>query len=367
MKLQKIFLRGYKSIDNEGQTIDLGNITVLIGANGSGKSNFLSLFSTLNHMLTGNLQNYIAARGFADSFLHMGSEATRRFDAEFFLSDEKNEDVYRFTLAHSTGGAMSFVREEVEWHRTGAGSPFVKLLGNGHKESELAAHDDKTCSVVFHNLARIRMFHFHNTELTAKIRNNGYIEDDRYLRSDAGNLAAFLYAMQKNENRYYRRITDHVREIFPQFRDFDLKPSSANERYIGLNWRAEGSDLLWGPHQISDGSLRFMALVTLLLQPPERMPNVVVLDEPELGLHPSAILKLAALLKSVSYKTQIIVATQSAMLLNEMDPGDVCVVEFDRHKQSSEYRRVDADALANWLEDYTLSQLWEKNVLGGKP
>jgi predicted ATPase len=370
MKLNKISLQGYKSIGDESQTIELGDLTLLIGSNGAGKSNLISLFSMLNYLTTGALQNYIGARGFADSFLYMSSAKTTQMKIELCFFDQENRDVYRFVLAHAVGGSMVFTDETIEWQQKASEKPYVKSLGNGHQESLLesqAKDGDKACLVIQEHLSRLRTFHFHNTEITAKIRDKGFIEDNRYLRSDAGNLAAFLYAMQKNDNRYYQRIRSHIQEVFPQFEDFDLQPATLNPKYIELNWRSKGSDMLWGAHQISDGSLRFMALMALLLQPPRTMPNAIILDEPELGLHPSAIIKLSALLKSVSPKVQILVATQSAMLLNEISPDDVCVVEFDPRKQCSVYKKQDAKKLGDWLKDYTLSQLWEKNILGGKP
>ena len=368
MKLRKVSLKDYKSVDHEGQEVELGNLTVLIGGNGSGKSNFISLFALLNYMQTKSLQNYIAEHGYADSFLYMGADRTPAFEVSLLLEDERSTDTYSFRMAYAAGGILIFSKETIEWRQAGAGKPFSVSLGHGHRESLLRKDDnDATVSFVFHALSRIRAFHFHNTELTARIRNPGYIDDNRFLKSDAGNLAAFLYAMREKEEAYYRRIVRHVQEVFPQFLDFDLHPTSANEDYIRLNWRAEGTDVLWGPHQISDGSLRFMALATLLLQPATTRPDVIVLDEPELGLHPTAIAKLAALLRNASHDKQIIVATQSAALLSEMAPEDVRVVDYDRMRWRSLYRSLDPGALSDWLQDYSLGQLWEKNVLGGKP
>ncbi|GHS93210.1 chromosome segregation protein SMC [Synergistales bacterium] len=369
MKLSKVVLKGYKST-NETQEVNLGDLTIMIGANGSGKSNFISLFLLLNFLTSGGLQTHIASHGFADSFLYMGSAKTLRTEIELHFYDQENTDIYRFVLAYSVGGNMIFAEETIKWQKQQSKEPRIVLLGNGYRESSLkdrAMAGDRTCSVVYENLARVKTFHFHNTDLTAKIRDSGFIEDNQYLRDNAGNLAAFLYSMRENEYKYYQRIKNHIQEIFPQFEDFDLHPMSSNPKYINLNWRGKGSDMLFGAHQISDGSLRFMALITLLLQPPKTMPNTIILDEPELGLHPSAIIKLAALLKAASSKTQIIAATQSAMLLNEMSPDDVCVVNFDQQKQCSIYKRLEQEKLVDWLNNYTLGQLWEKNVLGGKP
>lgn len=132
-----------------------------------------------------------------------------------------------------------------------------------------------------------------------------------------------------------------------------------------LNWREKGRDYLFGPHQISDGTLRVIALATLLLQPEDMLPDVIVIDEPELGLHPYAIGVLAALFRKASHHCQLIISTQSAELLDYFDADEVIVV--NRKGESSEYRRLTTAELDTWLEDYSLSELWEKNVLGGGP
>jgi len=155
--------------------------------------------------------------------------------------------------------------------------------------------------------------------------------------------------------------------MVPQFADFDLEPSPDNEKYVRLNWREEGSDYLFGPHQLSDGSLRFMALTTLFMQPPEQRPHVIIVDEPELGLHPAAISALAGMVKAAPPKTQVLLATQSSRLVDEFSADQVMIVERDEKRPRSVFRRFREEDLRDWLERYCLSELWEKNVLGGRP
>ncbi|GAB4420690.1 MAG: hypothetical protein OHK0039_34550 [Bacteroidia bacterium] len=219
-------------------------------------------------------------------------------------------------------------------------------------------------------LKACQVFHFHDTSANARVRGQGYIEDNRYLNSDGGNLAACLFQLKENPETlpYYTKIVRYIQEVMPQFGDFDLAPNARNKSYITLNWRdRHHPQHLFGPHQISDGSLRFMCLAALLLQPQSLLPRVVVLDEPELGLHPSAIIYLAGMVKSASKHVQIVIATQSPRLVDEFGLEDIVVVERDSDARSSVFSHKDPDALAAWLEAYSLSELWEKNVIGGQP
>jgi predicted ATPase len=207
--------------------------------------------------------------------------------------------------------------------------------------------------------------HFQDTSEAAPIRRQCYKEDNRSLQPDAGNLAAYLYLLRETARPYYDRIVRTVQLAFPEFDDFDVGPLELNPRNVMLNWREVGRDKLFGPHDLSDGTLRFMALATLLLQPEERLPELILIDEPELGLHPSAMELLGGMLRSAAALTQVIVATQSVRLVDEFDPEDIVVTE--RWEGATAFRRLDPGPLAGWLEDYSIGELWEKNVVGGRP
>jgi predicted ATPase len=175
-----------------------------------------------------------------------------------------------------------------------------------------------------------RFFQFHDTSDTAHIRNNSYIERNKYLYSDAGNLPAYLYMLKNHSDKYrayYDRIVEKIRYVMPQFGDFALEPQEMNPANILLNWHEAADGYLFGPHQISDGALRFMALATLLLQPPERLPKIIIIDEPELGLHPQAIDLLGNMMVTAGRGAQIIAATQSPRLLDSFSCENVLVAE----------------------------------------
>lgn len=371
LKLTNIHLEGFKSVNGEGQDIPIGEITVLLGANGAGKSNLIAFFKMLNYMMTGALQIYIGESGFADSLLYYGSKKTPRLRASLTFSNADSEDTYHFALSHAAGDTLIFTEESFVWQKRDSDTPYVVQLDPGSKESRLVekGESDKTAAVISSLLKGCRVFQFHDTSKEAKIRNGGNIEDYKFLKSGGGNLAAFLYAMQQQEETrpYYQRIVRYVRMAMPQFHDFVLQPSLRNENKIILNWCELGSEYLFGSHQISDGSLRFMALATLLLQPPKTLPDVIVLDEPELGLHPAAISILAGMIRTASQHSQVLLATQSTRFVDEFDPENIVVVERDEKEKCSVYRRLDAATLAQWLERYSLSELWEKNIIGGRP
>jgi predicted ATPase len=380
MKLKSIHIKGYKSIEpREGAKLDVGAITILLGANGVGKSNLVSFFSMLNYMMSGSLQNFIAESGYADSFLYYGSKHTRQISLAIKFGDATTVAIYECTLTHAAGDILIFTEETLALLE-GNRPPYTFQLNTGGRETALltfvrnnsnGAQKESNIAMVFSKLlSACNVFHFHDTSVNAKIRGQGYLEDNQYLNHDAGNLAAFLYRLKENQetHSYYLKIVRYIQKTMPQFGDFELRPSERNNNYILLNWRAKNNpQYLFGPHQISDGSLRFMALATLLLQPPTLLPSVIVLDEPELGLHPSAIAYLAGMIKATSVAVQIIVATQSQRLVDEFELSNIVVVNQDKVSNATTFEYKNPDDLADWLDEYSLSELWEKNVIGGQP
>lgn len=372
LKLKSLYVKGFKSINNEGEDISFNDITVLLGANGAGKSNLVSFFSLINHMTSGGLQNWVAKNGFADSILFYGVKNTTRIEASLRFESDKEEDKYEFILSHAAGDNMIINEEKVTYRDKNQATPYVKTLDVGLKESSLSTklentNENRPTILLSSLLRKCRVFQFHDTSLTAHVRNKSYVEDNRYLKSDGGNLSAFLYNIQVNYPKYYDRIVRHLNSVIPHFRNFSLKPSTGNDKYIGLDWVSYNDDYLLGPHQISDGSIRFMCLTTLLLQPEELMPSVIIIDEPELGLHPSAISKLSGMIKIASKNAQIILATQSPNLVDNFALDDIIIVERDPVDGSSNFKKLDEGKLSQWLNEYTLSELWEKNVIGGQP
>ena len=369
-KLKNLEITGFKSI-GKPQSIDFSDINVLIGANGVGKSNLVSFFQMLNHTTTNGLQLFIGKQGYADSLLYYGSRTTERFTAKLSFENSEWNNEYEFALTHSFQGQMMFAYENVKStkHCYQGAMPRIPItLGAGHQESLLKEHASKiVVKILLSLLGRCRAYQFHDTSDKAFIRQPSAIDDNRFLKSDAGNLGAYLYTMRdrKTGYKYYQRIVDRIHKIMPQFEDFYLEPALENPNLIKLQWSAKGGQHIFGAHQISDGSLRFMALATLLLQHPDSLPNVIVIDEPELGLHPEALIDLVGMIKIAAQNSQIILSTQSSFLLDFFEPKDIIVVETK--DGSTEFNRLDQNKLSEWVKEYTMSELWEKNVIGGRP
>ncbi|MGL4943461.1 MAG: AAA family ATPase [Thermoguttaceae bacterium] len=365
LKLKELKLAGYKSFCG-GQTIPFGDVTVLLGANGAGKSNLVSFFNMLSFMMTGALQHYVGKQG-VEQLLFYGRKQTERIT--FVMEFDDDDTAYEIHLSYGLPDRL-FISGETVFQRQ-----MYDAIGIGVLESNLCSDTQPISRSLYSFLSKIKSYQFHDTSETAKIKDSGYVDDAKYLRHDAGNLAAFLKRLKETSEhkKYYDRIVRTIRRVMPQFGDFDLASLPGRKDYVRLNWNdVSGSDYPFDPHQISDGSLRFMALATLLLQPTDLLPKFIVLDEPELGLHPAALTELSALVRTASQHSQILLATQSTRLVDEFSPENIVVIEqeeydHDKRQQHSVVKKLNPDDLRDWLERYSLSELWEKNVLGGQP
>ncbi len=356
-------LSGWKSIrDTE---IQLRPLNVLIGANGSGKSNLVSFFKLLNEMIAGRLQVYVATAGGADALLHYGSNRTPTLNAKLRFTSDQGQVMYSLELVPVVGSnSLVFGEELIELQDKEGTRRRARLAG--FSETLLRGDNADAQEKVLHRwLSRCRVFHFHDTSLLGPMRRDCFIDANRFLYPDAANLPAMLYLYRERYPTAYRRIVAAVKAVAPFFEDFVLEPLRLNPRNIALHWRAKGAEYEFGPHQLSDGTLRAVALFTLLLQPEEDLPELIVLDEPELGLHPAALAVLADLLKATARHSQLLIATQSAALLDHFEVDDIVTVNL--RDGGSTFERLDPEGLKHWLEEYQLSELWERNVIGGGP
>lgn len=377
--LRRLILNGFKSI--KAMDLELRPLNVLIGANGAGKSNLVSFFKMLNEMMAGRLQQYIAGAGRAQSILYYGPKQTPQMEAQLEFALDSALNSYRQRLFHVAGDTLAFAEEILDYKKYDWQGPHKPplSLGAGHQETRIGEEADRgiqTAKVFRHLLNHCRVYHFHDTSPTARVRQYCYINDNRWLMHDAGNLAAFLLRLREDNVAVYQRIVKTIRLLAPYFTDFVLEPTGPNKKDIILNWLEDsgeltsvagtgGSDQLFGPHQLSDGTLRAMCLVTLLMQPEDELPDLIIVDEPELGLHPYALNLIASLFKKASHNCQVLISTQSSSFLDSFDPEDVVVVS--RQGSESQFTRPDAKQLEKWLEDYSLGEIWEKNVIGGGP
>lgn len=350
--LGKVKIEGFKSIEHAA--LELGDLNVVIGANGSGKSNLIGVFRLLERVLTHNLQFYVASE--PDRFLFHGRKKTPALSLDFAF--DQNAYGFKLKVAQDT---LIFENERVEY------SGYWKYgepIAVGHKESKLeeAAHG-KIPEFVFPKARNLVVYHFHDTSDTSPAKQTADVDDNRLFRPDAANLPAYLYWLQEKHPVQFRHIEEHIRLVAPFFEQFVLAPSQLNEKKIKLEWKQKGSDAYFDAWSLSDGTLRFICLATLLLQP--NPPALILLDEPELGLHPFAIRILAEMLEAASKHVQVLLATQSVTLLDNFAAQNVIVAENDGLKTT--FNRLNEEELNVWLEEFSLGELWEKNVLGGRP
>ena len=353
--LRKVTVDGFKSIEHA--EVELGDLNVVIGANGSGKSNFIGVFRLLDRVLSRNLQVYVASE--PDRLLHHGRKKTASLSLDFRFE----ENAYGFALKASQDTLVF----ENEWVQYSGLWNYGEPIAVGHKESKLEeaaeSYKNKIPKHVFPKVRNLVVYHFHDTSDNSPAKQTCDLEDNRSFRPDAANLPAYLYLLQQKHPVQFRHIEEHIRLVAPFFDRFELAPSQLNNKKIKLEWRQKGSDAYFDAYSLSDGTLRFICLATLLLQP--NPPALILLDEPELGLHPFAIRILAEMLEAASKRVQVILATQSVTLLNNFSPKDVIVAENDGMKTT--FKRLDEEKLSMWLEDFSIGDLWEKNVLGGRP
>ena len=367
--LDSLTIKGFKSI-RALEDFKLTNLNVLIGGNGAGKSNFIDFFRMLRAMMelplpgltSANLKAYIADGGGSDDFLFNGPKITEQIEIETRFGPNG----YRFKLS-PTADETFIINDEARYYEGGESGWWD--IGSGNLTPELLRDKDRrgaagglsVASYVYKAISSWKIYHFHDTSKVAPMRRFETIDDSDYLRFDAANIAPFLLELKNSEKNAYNQIVDTIRLVTPFFNNFILKPNK-NEK-VRLRWKQKGSDYPLKPRHLSDGTLRFICLTTALLQPDP--PSAIIIDEPELGLHPYAIEILAELIEATSRKTQLIVSTQSPALVDNFEPKDIIIV--NRKKGASVFQRLNKDELSTWLKDYSLGDLWRKNIITGGP
>jgi len=359
-QLSRIRIEGYRSIKQ--CDIKLGDINILIGGNGAGKSNFISALSLLQDIINKELKLSVAKKG-VSSLFYNGIKTTDKIAMEVYFG----ENSYGFDLAPTEANSVLFLDEYFGYYSP-QGMGTHSIVEKGHTES---VWDKGVKNLINYYVQPVldkqnwRVYHFHDTTNTAKVKQECNVSNNLCLQNDAGNLASFLLRLRKNYPKRYNDIVETIQLIAPFFDDFVLIPNEENKELIVLKWKQKGCDDVFNASQFSDGTLRFICLMTLLLQPAELQPASIIIDEPELGLHPSAIVLLSSIIQQVSHQKQIIISTQSVDLINEFSPDDIIVVE--NSDNGSVFKKLDSQQLESWLDMYSLGELWLKNVIGGRP
>lgn len=362
--IERLEIHNYKSIKDA--TIDLKRINILIGSNGAGKSNFISFFEMTRNLLEQRLGSYMLEHGGIDSMLYHGRKESDSISA---LIDFSNTNAFTFKLK-STVGPKAYIEYTRDYfnHRHLSDKDYTKNWHQRNWDSNVEESGILTCpewraGYIRDFLRSFTVYHFHDTSLSSPMRRPSRIGDNEFLRHDGSNLAAYLYMLKNTDEKAYNLIEGTIRSIAPYFKGFKLNPDKNMDGFITLQWEEYASDMYLDATNFSDGTLRFIALTTLLMQPAP--PQTIIIDEPELGLHPTAINKLGAMIKRASHKAQLIVATQSVSVVDCFTPDDIIVV--DRRNGQSSFDRLDSSKYAGWLSEYSLGEVWEKSVIGGQP
>jgi len=371
-RIESVRIEGFRSLADV-KIENLPMATVLIGANGSGKSSFVRFFEMTSWMIGARrLDEFVQRQGGADDQLFGGSKVSPRMEAEVAMRTESGRNDYRFSLAHAhpdrfvfTDEAFRFSRKERDteapWQHLGSGHSEAKIV-EAAQAGDSAGVNPMTARVLVGLLNRCAAYQFHDTSQDSPIKKKWDAEDNGYLRSHGGNLAAVLLRLEREDGRRFESICGHIRRVLPVFDRFEIEESYGK---VLLRWKARGMDKTIGAHLTSDGSLRLFALVTLLNLPPGMLPDVLLLDEPELGLHPTAAALVGDMVKARAEERQVIAATQSPLLVDAFDLDEILVLELQEGR--TKVRRCDEEAYRDWLEDYTTGELWQKNLIGGRP
>ena len=365
MHLEHVKIEGFKSI--KSLELDIKPINILLGANGSGKSNFISLFTFLRNLSEGKLQNYVQRNGYANTFFHFGTKNTPQIQIDIAVG----YNGYHVTFEHNVDSdALMFAKEyctikssTTDWDIKGVKGE-SGLLPNAEAKSEGVKIYTREY------LEECRVYHFHDTSNTAGFKQAADVDASDYLYPNANNIAPFLHRLKDSKNKDYTKsysdIIDAIKTVAPYFKEFRLNPRGDDgKKKLLLKWQHYNHEEPFSANQLSDGTARFICMAVLFLQPEELMPKTIILDEPELGLHPAALEVLAELVKSAAKKKQVICSTQSVTFANQFEAKDFIIV--DRVEGASEFKRVNEEELKSWLEDYAMGDIWTKNLIGGRP
>ncbi len=356
-KLDRLILKGYKSIKEI--EVEFEAINILIGANGAGKSNFIGFFNFMRKLIEKELELTVAQMGGANKVLYFGAKTTQELLFDLHFSPNR----YKAKLIPTVDNKLVFKEENT--HIDTSNKNFIKS-NIGATESELPYYNPNGYGVNAYIVKYIndwKVYHFHDTSKASPMKQPCRVDDYYSLAVDGHNIAAYLYFIKQHHERVYKQIVKTIQKVAPFFHDFILEPDIANSDMIKLRWKHKGSDLYFDANDFSDGTIRFICLTTLLLQP--NIPTMILIDEPELGLHPFALNVLASLFRVASKKTQIIVSTQSSTFVDYFDIDDILIT--DRKDNATVIKKLDKENLQKWLEDYSVGELWQKNLLGGNP
>jgi len=369
-------LRSLKQID-----LELRPFTVVIGPNGAGKSSFLELVNLFaGAEEPANLINGLSRWGGYHATLRFGAgNATMKIGVT--LSDDENKFDYDIELMGE--GGHCFVRsenlsrtaqkqrarqdllrrEDANEHVYTKDGQFIQQRTNHGPSTDLGRLRVTIPDVepVLSVLKRITLWPVHKFQPSDRVRGPQQLQPTKMPALDGSNLFSSLYAMKTEQRHSYNQLLESLRAAVPELEDLEFPLAGAG--HVNMTWTQRNFDRPFYSNQLSDGTLRLLWLVTVLYTVPD--DGLVLLDEPELSLHPQWLMLLVSILRKTSARTNVLVATQSAEFIRWVQPEELVIA--DMTEDGATFSRVNDRAdLAQWLEDFTLAQLWTMGELGGR-
>jgi len=367
--LDSVRISGFRSL-RDVELSDLPVTCVLLGQNGSGKTNLIRFFEMLSHGIGGaGIGEYLLRNGGADANLHCGKKVTAQIRGEIGIRSDDGRSEYRFTLAHADPDRLVFTEEAYRFLPANARSktPWNALSSDGHDRARIAkiasypaASDGVAARRITKLLGNLGVYQFRDVSQECRIGMDWDADDGRRMRSDGRNLAAVIYGLERDHPKSFRWISGILQREVKAFDRFHLENRDGKVRF---GWKALGSDRVYGHHDTSDGSLRLFALFTLLELPKKMLPKLVLLDEPDLGLHHCTHRLLGGTIRSHSVNRQIIATTQSTSFLEEFELNQAVVMEADASGTVVKRYRNDSFHVASGERQMTARERYEMGYL----
>lgn len=387
-RITRLQIEGFKSFRKLDVELNPG-VNVLIGANGSGKSNLVDFFRMLGAMGRHTFQRFVSENGGADRLCHLGTKETTSIKCAVGFREQQDRARYAFELVVTNDDRLLFGSEEFGNDTSHQGFEKVHTPGGGAEPSYNQTwqmpggpEPPQSQAILRWIVAMIEAYRLDDIGPTSPIRKPQATSDRLWLRSDFSNLSPMIGFHSVSGAPEHARLVELTKRVCPSFDGFRFVSIEDGAR-LRFEWEHKTRDFPMHNSQLSGGTLRFIAMAWALIHPGYRSlqdmefgeqgivvkhfatarPDIIVLDEPELGLHPHALELLASLIKSVATERQVIIATQSVDLLNQFSPEEVIVMDSDGAQSTA--HRLDPKALEDWLKEYSLGDLWWKNVFGG--
>lgn len=355
LSVNEVTIQGFRSL-REVSKLKLTRLSVLAGLNGTGKSNVLRFFELLSEFQSRKTQHCLRQRTFEnDKIFNRINDTVCLIQSIIFIKSAEGHYDYRFTLKQDHSNAPQLLEEAYRHVDTlqsqTAEWKMPPVLASGSLPQECS---DSAVRTIRHLFRHCFLYWFPGALDSATIYQRCDIQDCMRLRPNGSNLAAILYDLHENDYARYRLIGDQIRRVVPAFEEFVFEPAGDT---VGLCWKSRGIDKVFTSTHTSNSTLRLFCLVTLLNLPDDRLPALLLLDEPDSGLHPHAVRLIGSMIRRVSEKHQVILTTQSPCLVDCFDLESLLIADY--RNGETILKNIDKAKYREWLDNgYRPSDIW---------